>query len=242
MEGFFERLRKKEAFRPSYLLGIWVNPYFTIRRRLHQGVHQIASLLQGGRLLDVGCGSKPYKELFQVANYVGIDVEVSGHDHSKSEVDIFYDGEALPFPDATFDHVFSSEVLEHVLATDQFMSEISRVLKKGGYFGLTCPFVWAEHEAPYDFVRFTSFAIEPLLRKHGFDVVSMTKSSGHFETIMQMLAAYVVEECLPRNKKLKLLLTPFFVSPITIIGIGLGKILPDSQNFYHNNIVVARKV
>jgi SAM-dependent methyltransferase len=43
-----------------------------------------------------------------------------------------YDGEHIPFPDHTFDVVFSSNVLEHVPHLTTILDEISRVLKKDG--------------------------------------------------------------------------------------------------------------
>jgi len=43
-----------------------------------------------GKVLDVGCGSKPYQDCFPlVSAYIGIDVEASGHDHENSKVDVF---------------------------------------------------------------------------------------------------------------------------------------------------------
>jgi len=84
--------------------------------------------------LDIGCGSKPYESLFKnVTNYIGVDIESSGHDHTDSKVDLYYDGKKLPFDDNYFDCVVSFEVLEHVFNIEELLSEIKRVMKKGGY-------------------------------------------------------------------------------------------------------------
>lgn len=241
MKAWFMATWTKESFDPSFLVGIWINPFFIIRRGLANGVRDISSKLQGGKLLDVGCGRKPYEELFNVEEYVGIDIEASGHDHSKSKIDKYYDGNTIPYSDCEFDHVFSSEVFEHVFDINEMLIEINRVLKSGGYLGFTCPFVWDEHEQPYDFARYTSFAVEHLIKRHGFELVESGKSTGYFETVMQMLSAYVYQHVLPKNTYLKLILVPFIVAPINIIGIVLGSVLPKSSNYYHNNIVVAQK-
>lgn len=190
----------------------------------------------------MGCGSKPYEIFFNVTDYIGIDVKVSGHDHATSRIDKFYDGKHIPFQAEEFDSVFSSEVIEHVFNIDELFIEINRVLKKGGKFGFTCPFVWDEHEQPYDFARYTSFAIDHLLKKHGFKLTKISKSTGYFETVMQMLSAYIFQHCLPKNIFLKAMLIPILVSPINIIGVFLGKLLPRNKNFYHNNIVIAQKL
>ena len=83
--------------------------------------------------MDFGCGSKPYESLFVNAKkYIGIDVEVSGHNHKDSKVDVFYDGKTLPFADKSFDAVVCFEVLEHIFNPDEAITEIRRVLKGDG--------------------------------------------------------------------------------------------------------------
>lgn len=242
MFSFIRSIFDNESFNPSYFLGIWINPYFIIRKGLIRGVRKISKIFQGGKLLDVGCGSKPYEKLFNVDSYVGIDVEISGHNHKRSKIDKFYDGKNIPFDDKTFDYVFSSEVFEHVLNLDVLLNDINRVLKKDGKLGFTCPFVWDEHEQPYDYLRYTSFSIKNILHKHGFELIELNKSTSYFQTVMQMLSAYIFQHVLPKNKYLKLILTPFFVAPINILGILFGLILPRNYDFYHNNIVIAQKL
>jgi hypothetical protein len=92
MKNFLKNLWRRETFNPSYMLGIWINPFFIIRKGLINGVIEISDHVKKGKLLDVGCGSKPYKEIFDVDEYIGIDIEVSGHDHSSSDIDMYYDG------------------------------------------------------------------------------------------------------------------------------------------------------
>lgn len=48
-------------------------------------------------------------------------------------------GEALPFPDAHFDIVYSSNVLEHTAAPARVLAEALRVLKPGGVMQIVCP-------------------------------------------------------------------------------------------------------
>jgi ubiquinone/menaquinone biosynthesis C-methylase UbiE len=241
MKSLLKLIVDKEEFLPSNLLGIWINPFFIVRKALIKGVLEISKHLNRGKLLDIGCGKKPYEEMFDVDEYIGIDIEISGHDHSSSNIDIFYDGKVIPFANETFDCAFCSEVFEHVFNLDELLNEINRVLKPGGKLGFTCPFVWDLHEKPYDFARYTPFAIEHLLKKHGFKLIKLQKSTGYIETVMQMFSAYVYQYLLPRNKYQKLLLSIFFVAPINIIGVIFGAVLPKNGNFYHNNIVIAEK-
>jgi len=239
--NMLKKIYAKEAFNPGWLLGIWVNPAFIVRRRLLTGVRDISCKFIGGKLLDIGCGSKPYEHLFKVNNYIGIDVEVSGHNHNSSKVDKFFDGRSIPYGDDEFDWIFTSEVFEHVFNLEDLLSEITRVLTPGGKLAITCPFIWEEHEQPYDFARYTSFGLHDIITKHGFKVESSVKSSNYFETVMQILAMYMYHHCLPKNRYLMSILMPIIVSPFNIIGTLLGKALPNNNNFYLTNILIVVK-
>ena len=80
-----------KEFNPSIF-----HPFFFIRKGLLKGIAQHAEKIQG-KLLDFGCGSKPYQSLFQVDEYIGVDYENSGHTHINEQIDVFYDGKHLPF-------------------------------------------------------------------------------------------------------------------------------------------------
>ena len=55
------------------------SPYYFIRIELLKKVAEYATQLQG-KLLDFGCGQKPYKSLFtNVSEYIGLDFENEGH-------------------------------------------------------------------------------------------------------------------------------------------------------------------
>ncbi len=194
-----------------------------------------------GRLLDFGCGSKPYKPLFEVDEYIGTDIEVSGHDHRNEDIDVYYDGTTLPFTDESFDSIFSSEVFEHIFNLPQILDELYRVLKPGGHMLVTVPFVWDEHEIPYDFARYTSFGIRHILREKGLTIVDEHKTTNYVATICQMWAAYVYQHIFPKNKVFRIALTPLFITPITVCGLFLAALLPTNRNFFHNNVLVVQK-
>lgn len=226
---------------PTFPFGILINPFFIIRYGLYKKISTFAESLDGGNLLDVGCGRKPYQNLFNVDSYIGIDVKTSGHDHKKSNVDVYYDGKKIPFPDKSFDTVVCFEVLEHVYDSKTLLTEINRVLKDGGKVCISCPFVWDEHEQPYDYYRMTSFALPKLGDDCGFYMSSHWKTTSHVATLAQMLSAYIYQTLLPKSQIVRLLFTPILIAPVNLAGYLLGKILPDSKNFYHNNVVIYAK-
>ena len=234
-----KKLYNKSLFQPTFL-GLFFNPFFIIRRGLYKGVSQFSGHMHG-KLLDFGCGSKPYKALFTVSEYVGTDIEVSGHDHRSEAIDVYYDGNTLPFADESFDSIFSSEVFEHVFNLPQILDELHRVLKPGGNMLLTVPFVWDEHEIPYDFARYTSFGLRHILQEKGFTVVQEKKTTSYVSTLCQMWAAYVYQHIFPKHKGTRIALTPLFITPITLCGLLLSVMLPKNMNFFHNNVMVVQK-
>lgn len=239
MVAKLKKLYNKSLFQPT-LLGFFFNPFFIIRRGLYNGVSQFSGYMEG-RLLDFGCGSKPYKALFAVSEYIGTDVEVSGHDHRHEAIDVYYDGKTLPFANESFDSIFSSEVFEHVFNLAQILDELHRVLKPGGHMLLTVPFVWDEHEIPYDFARYTSFGLKHILQEKGFTVVQEKKTTNYVSTMCQMWAAYVYQHIFPKHKVVRIALTPLFITPITLCGLILSALLPKNMNFFHNNVMVVVK-
>lgn len=145
----------------------------------------------GGRMLDIGCGSKPYRDLLApyVDEHVGIDHEGTAHD--KSRVDVFSDCYSIPVEDGSFDSAVCTAVLEHLEEPEQALRECHRVLKESGTAIYTVPFMWHLHEEPRDFYRFTKYSLKYLFEKTGFEIVELRALSGFWVTFGQMLVYYI---------------------------------------------------
>jgi SAM-dependent methyltransferase len=229
----------KSQFLPSKY-GFVFNPYFFTRRRLYQCILKNSHFLKG-ETLDFGCGSKPYRSLFKVEKYVGLDMQETGHSHVNENIDFFYDGKKIPFADNHFESIFTSEVFEHIFNLDEILKELHRVLKVNGHILITAPFVWDEHEAPYDFARYTSYGLKNLMERNGFKIISLEKTSSFIEVIAQLQALYI-SKFFYKKSFTKNLAQVFLIAPILFIGLILSKILPDIDTLYLNNVVVAKKV
>jgi SAM-dependent methyltransferase len=232
-----------KKFKPSL-----TNAFYFIRRELYKKVNEFAPQLTG-KLLDFGCGSKPYEILFKdAAQYIGIDFENEGHSHANESIDIMYDGKTIPFPDEHFDSVFCSEVFEHIFNIEEIIPEIQRVMKKGAKILITCPFVWNEHEVPFDYARYTQFALKHLLEKNGFKILSQDKTGDFTMTIYQMKMVYFNQHFIPAIPllgKLKFFRTN--IPPIINLVLNLWFsfwhwVLPKRKDWYLNNIVLAVKL
>jgi SAM-dependent methyltransferase len=236
----FGKFYIKQQFRPS-LLGILLNPFYFSRRGLYIAIKELSSKITGD-ILDVGCGQKPYRDMFKFNSYIGMDIEQGGHDHSNEVIDVFYDGEKFPFESGTFDSIICNEVFEHVFNPEEFIDEINRVLKMKGYFLFTVPFVWGEHEQPYDFARYSSFGLKFILEQNGFVVEKHRKTMGGVSTIFQLFNAYLYSKLISRNNYYNLIITLFIFAPVNLVGQLFASILPGSEDIYLDNVFLARKI
>lgn len=222
------------------------HPFYFVRKGLYNAIKKYAGELQGS-LMDFGCGSKPYISLFKTAEYIGVDYHGEGHNHENEEIDVFYDGKKIPFPDGRFNAVFTSEVFEHLFNLEEILPELHRVMKPGGKMLITCPFVWNEHEIPNDYARYTRFALAHLLEKHGFNILKIDKSGTFVTTIFQMIVVYNRQYILPlfgflfRFPPTRFIFKFIFIFMVNLTGVIMNAILPAKQDFYQNNIVLAEK-
>lgn len=227
-----------KEFNPSIF-----HPFFFIRKGLLKGIAQHAEKIQG-KLLDFGCGSKPYQSLFQVDEYIGVDYENSGHTHINEQIDVFYDGKHLPFENNYFDAILCSEVVEHVFNLQHVLTELNRVLKPNGKVILTCPFVWSEHEIPHDYARYTQFALKNILESHGFEIIQFSKSGNFITSCFQLLILYFYQNSNAnwlKSPPFRWLYKFIFYFLLNVSGSILGWILPKNRSFYLNNILLAVK-
>lgn len=229
----------RERFFPG-LIGFFVNPNFIVRRKLAQAIARHSGKFHG-RVLDFGCGSKPYRRLFEHAeSYVGVDIEQSGHDHASSDIDIFYDGTTLPFGDASFDAAVSFETFEHVPDIDRMLGELARVITPGGLLLVSTPFAFPEHETPFDFRRLTRFGWTRLIEAHGFEAVDVRTTGGYVLTLVQLWQTYV--KSLARGSRAATTIFNLVVGvPALAIGFLADAVLPRSDRLYLNIVVLARR-
>jgi SAM-dependent methyltransferase len=150
-----------------------------------------------GRLLDVGCGAKPYEHIFRpyVTEYIGIEHEATFAKTSASlserKPDLVYDGTTLPFADRTFDTVLNAEVLEHTPRPGALIAEMTRVLKDDGVLILAAPFQFRLHEQPHDYFRYTPHGLRALCAEAGLEVTEVHQRGSVWSVIAHKLNSYL---------------------------------------------------
>jgi SAM-dependent methyltransferase len=137
-------------------------PGWSIRRPLADWLRAEGAAAAGKRLLDVGCGVKPYYPFFETAvEYVGVDVQ------ENPQADVHGAIEELPVAAGSFDIVLCTQVLEHVDDPAGAVRELHRVTAPGGRVLASTHGVMLYHPNPQDYWRWTHTGLEKLFRDNG---------------------------------------------------------------------------
>jgi ubiquinone/menaquinone biosynthesis C-methylase UbiE len=144
-----------------------------------------AAAAPGVRVLDAGAGDAPYRRHF--AHTVYETADFCQLDRPYDRITYVCDLTAIPVEDRRFDMVFCSQVLEHVPRPQAVLCELARVLRPGGALWLSTPLFYEEHDAPFDFFRYTQYGLGHLLAEAGFDIVRMEWLEGYFATLSYQL-------------------------------------------------------
>lgn len=189
-----------------------------------------------GDLLDIGCGKMPYKtyilENANVSTYTGLDIEIALNYDKEVKPDFTWNGITMPFEDSFFDCAFGTEVLEHCPQPEVVLKEVYRVLKPGGVFFFTVPFLWNLHEVPHDEYRYTPFSLERHLKNSGFKDITIKATGGWHASLAQMLGLWVRRSPLTSKKKR---LLSILLKPIIKYLIKLDK--PETVQFKEGQMI-----
>jgi 2-polyprenyl-3-methyl-5-hydroxy-6-metoxy-1,4-benzoquinol methylase len=172
--------------------------------------------VRGLRVLDVGAGDRPYRELFPDA--VALDMPGNPHADLHGSVD------AIPAEDASFDVVVCLQVLEHVPDPAAAVRELRRVVRPGGRVLLSTHGVYPFHPNPDDLWRWTHQGLERLfLTNAEWSSVTVRPGAGTALTLAMINAHFV--DLFFKRARVRVLATPFVVA-LNAAGEALDRALP----------------
>lgn len=164
-----------------------------------------ANTVEGGTVLDVGCGDMHLSTLMPEYQWTGIDLNV---DKAQGNA-IQHDLEVSPFPllNETYNTAVCSEVLEHLFDPFLVHTEVHKALKTGGTYIVSTPnYDWIEHRIKdyrqlvfnpnmphlWEHIRqFTPDSHKAFLEHCGFKVLSQTGADAHYGDFFQPARAYL---------------------------------------------------
>lgn len=202
------------------------------------------SVVPSKRVLDVGCGLRPYEKYFKHCDYIGIDVEVSGREMDDKKPDKFYDRLNIPFEDKSFDIVICTEVLEHCVDTDKLLSEMYRILKISGILFLTVPFMWGEHEIPYDFRRYSSYGLKRKIESTKFKIIEQKKLVCGVKAIEYLVSSEInsYKNSTSYRPNLWYRVKEFLLYYLWLFILRLWNLTYHFDRVYIHNLVIAKKM
>lgn len=160
---------------------------WAVRSPLAVWLEEEAGKGESYRVLDVGCGPKPYYPFFaeRASEYVGVDVVENPVAEFRGSV------EALPVDDAAFDIVLCTQVLEHCDDPAQAVRELRRVTAPGGRVLASTHGVQVYHPSPEDYWRWTHAGLRRLFTEHAdWESVEVRPGGGTASCLAMLLGVY----------------------------------------------------
>lgn len=187
-----------------------------------------------GRVLDAGGGiDAKYKSIIisKAEEYICFDIKSGGN------VDIVGDVLNMPFQEEDFDTVICNQVLEHVPEPEKLIAESYRVLKSGGHFILTAPFLSPIHADLGDFFRYTKEGLEFMFKKYNFDVIKAQPYGGLFSVIYSFIKFTLFNPYKPSIKNKRR--TARYIEKFFI---WLDTFHQTPQKIYSNCLIIGQKI
>ena len=163
------------------------SPTWAVRAPLAAWLGQQARIGESYRVLDVGCGPKPYYPFFaeRASEYVGVDFVENPVAELRGSV------ESLPVEDGSFDLVLCTQVLEHCDDPVQAVRELRRVTAPGGRVLASTHGVQWYHPSPVDYWRWTHEGLRRLFTTNAeWSELEVEPSGGTAACLAMLLGAY----------------------------------------------------
>lgn len=218
---------------------IWQHDYHVLKR-LYQTLQKIVGTCLKNRelkILDYGCGTSPYQDLFRkiCKKYTKVDAD----DTLNADLIVAENGK-IPLDNGSQDLVLSTQVLEHIKDPDYYLSECYRLLKKEGLIILSTHGIWPYHAYPDDFNRWTRKGLEELVKKNNFHLIKTYPILGSFASVIQFEMLLIAERLI----KLKIL-GKILLAFLSLFGNGLiwleDKIIAPSERSDSSLYVICAK-
>jgi len=204
----------------------------------HRSVLPLMDRYVQGKVIDLGCGTMPYKRFLigKATTYHTLELR-------PASASITYVGDIQNMDmieDRSYDSIICLEVLEHIPAPHKALQEMYRILSPGGTVLVSVPHLSRLHEEPYDFYRFTKYGLNHLFVQNGFEVLEIRLKGGIFSFLGHQISTFCLGSVwpVPGLRQLAWFLNKWIV---TWPCYGLDRVTDRSGLFALGYVGVARK-
>ena len=159
-----------------------------VLREMRCAIEKIAAqVARGGKVaIDLGCGSQPYRSIFD-----GCGLQYRGADFGNADILIHENG-VVDIADRSADLVLSFQVLEHVRDVGRYLGEAQRILRDDGWLILSTHGTWLYHPHPEDHRRWTREGLVAEMASHGFEITECIPILGPlaWTTLVRLVCGY----------------------------------------------------
>lgn len=140
------------------------------------------------RVLDAGAGECQYAPIFQGAQYYACDFARGEPEWDYTKLSVISDLGSLPFASGVFSLTICISTLEHLSEPPLALRELARTLASDGRLVVAVPFQgYREHQAPYDFYRYTQYGLRNLAEGAGLEVEEIRPVGGVFSLMAKLI-------------------------------------------------------
>ena len=145
-----------------------------------------------GDLVDLGCGKVPLYEAYKdkISKCICVDWDNPFHENEFLDMNVDLN-KNLPFENNVFDTIILSDVLEHIQDPILLWNEMNRILRKDGILIMNVPFHYWIHDSPFDYYRYTRYALEYFANKSNFQIISIDELGGVVEILTDFISKII---------------------------------------------------
>ena len=193
-----------------------------------------------GHLLDLGCGQVPLYAAYKshITDHTCVDWENALEENL--HIDMFCDlNQPLPLDDNRYDTILLSDVLEHIQKPHLLWKEMYRIMNTDGTLLLNVPFFYWLHADPYDYFRYTKYALQAMAEEVGFEIIRIEPVGGAPEVLTDIVAKLTVT--IPLIGKLSAKTVQYLTSVFTRTKIGARVSERTANRFPLGYAMIAKK-
>jgi len=142
-----------------------------------------------GIVVDLGSGLNPSHERFwqiKPEKFIRVDID------KEAKPDVVADlNKSLPFSNNFADAILLFNVIYILEDPGAVLKEIHRILKPGGKLFFTSPLIFNEAKEPSDYWRFTSGALDKLLKESGFEKHLIQPVGERFSAAVYLISPFL---------------------------------------------------